>query len=515
MSDSGKVSVGGGVLATEDIIEVARRGRLVELAPAALEKMKASRAVVEEAVASGATVYGVTTGFGALAQVRVDDSDLEAMQHALLRSHAAGVGDPLDHEVVRAMLLLRARALASGYSGTRPLIVERLIDFLNLEIHPLVPEQGSVGASGDLAQLAHLSLPLIGEGYVSLRGEPLPAADALREAGLEPLTLSYKEGLALVNGTEAMLAVGCLALADAESLARAADVVTAMSIEALLSTDRPFDARLHEIRPHPGQQKSAANLRNLLEGSAIVASHRESAHAVQDAYSIRCAPQVHGACRDVLDFCRSVLEREIASVTDNPVVFADSGEVLTTGNFHGEPVGFALDFMAAALAEFGSISERRTDRMLDPNHSSGLPPFLTERAGIHSGFMLTQYTQAALVAENRILATPATVDTIPTSGSQEDHVSMGWNAALKLRRVVTNVACILAVEAMCAAQGMDLRAPLEGAPGTAAALDAVREVIDHLDEDRELGVEIERVMDELILPGYLVEAAEEVVGPLH
>lgn len=511
----GRVRIGAAPITTDEVIDVARRGRLVEIDPAAVEKMKASRAVVEEAVASDAVIYGVTTGFGALAQVRVEESDLEAMQHSLLRSHAAGVGDPLDHDVVRAMLLLRARALASGYSGVRPLIVERLVDFLNLEIHPLVPEQGSVGASGDLAQLAHLSLPLIGEAYVSLRGEPLAAAEALKEAGLEPLTLSYKEGLSLVNGTEAMLAVGCLALVDAEILARVADVVCAMSVEALLSSDRPFEQRLHNIRPHPGQQKSAANLRSLLKGSSIVASHRESLHAVQDAYSIRCAPQVHGACRDVIDFSRGVLERELASVTDNPVVFADTKEVLSTGNFHGEPLGFALDFMAIALAELGSISERRTDRMLDPSHSSGLPPFLTERAGTHSGFMLTQYTQAALVAENRILSSPATVDTIPTSGTQEDHVSMGWNAALKLRRVVGNVACILAVEAMCAAQGMDLRSPLEGAPGTAAGLEAVREVIDHLDEDRELGVEIERVMDELILPGHLVERAEEAAGPLQ
>lgn len=515
MSKEGPVIVGSGPLTTHEVIAVARHGRLVELDPAAVERMNASRAVVEKAVSSGAIVYGVTTGFGALATVKVDPLDLESMQFSLLRSHAAGVGDPLDHHAVRAMLLLRARALAAGFSGVRPLIVERLIEFLNLEIVPLVPEQGSVGASGDLAQLAHLSLPMIGEGYASLQGEPLPADEALRQAGLSPIALSYKEGLSLVNGTEGMLALGCLALADAENLARTADVACAMSVEALLSTDRPFEARLHEIRPHPGQQVSAANLRMLLQGSGIIASHRDSPHAVQDAYSVRCAPQVHGACRDVLGFARSVLERELASVTDNPVVFADTGEVLTAGNFHGEPLGFALDFMAAALAEFGSISERRTDRMLDPNHSSGLPPFLTKRAGTHSGFMLAQYTQAALVAENRLLASPATVDTIPTSGSQEDHVSMGWNAALKLRRVVSNVACILAVEVMCAAQGMDLRAPLEGAPGTKAALEAVREVIDPLDEDRELGTEIERVMDELILPGHLVQLAGEAAGPIQ
>jgi histidine ammonia-lyase len=515
MSTNGNVVVGSGVLSIDDVISVARHGRLVALDPSAVEKMTSSRLVVEDAVRSGATVYGVTTGFGALANVRVDDADLEAMQRSLLRSHAAGVGDPLDGEVVRAMLLLRARALSAGYSGVRPKIVERLIEFLNLEIHPLVPEQGSVGASGDLAQLAHLSLPLIGEGYASLQGEPLPADEALKQAGLEPLSLSFKEGLSLVNGTEAMLAVGCLALADAENLARCADVICAMTVEALLSSDRPFEARLHEIRPHPGQLASAANLLKLLEGSAIVASHRDSGHAVQDAYSVRCAPQVHGACRDVLQFARATFERELGSVTDNPIVFADSGEVLTAGNFHGEPLGFAMDFMAAALAELGSISERRTDRMLDPNHSSGLPPFLTERAGTNSGFMLAQYTQAALVAENRMLAYPATVDTIPTSGTQEDHVSMGWNAALKLRRVIGNIACILAVEAMCAAQGMEFRAPLMGAAATNAALEAVRESIDRLEEDRELGSEIERVIDELILPGFLVQRAEEASGALQ
>lgn len=500
-----EIVIDGGPLTIDEVVRVAREGSAVRLDRSAVEKMEAARAVVDACVSAGETVYGVTTGFGALAGVRVPAGDLEEMQHSLLRSHAAGVGDALDDEVVRAMLLLRARALAAGYSGVRPLVVERLLDFLNLEVHPIVPEQGSVGASGDLAQLAHLSLPLIGEGIAKVRGEVLPGAVALKEAGLDPIGLSYKEGLSLLNGTEAMLAVGCLALADAEVLARSADIVCAMSVEALLGTDRAYEPRLHEIRPHPGQKDSASNLRRLLEGSEIVASHRESEHAVQDAYSVRCAPQVHGAARDVIAFARQVFERELGSVTDNPVVLVDTKEVLSAGNFHGEPLGFALDFMAAALSEFGSISERRTDRMLDAGHSSGLPPFLTERAGTNSGFMLTQYTQAALVAENRILAAPATVDTIPTSGTQEDHVSMGWNAAVKLRRVVRNVAWILAVEAMCAAQGMELRAPLRPAAGTAAALAAVRGIVDHLEEDRELGSEIEALAEELILSGVLVE----------
>jgi histidine ammonia-lyase len=436
------------------------------------------------------------------------------MQHSALRSHAAAVGPPLDEEVVRAMLLLRARTLSTGYSGVRPLIAERLVELLNLGLHPVVPEQGSVGASGDLAQLAHLGLPLIGEGYIEKDGDVAPASSVLQQAGLEPLKLSYKEGLALLNGTEAMLAVACLALADAYLLAKCADVICAMSVEALLSTDRPFQARLHEIRPHPGQVVSAANLAKLLAKSEIVASHRESKHAVQDAYSIRCAPQVHGACRDVLSFARGVTERELRSVTDNPVVFADSEEVVTSGNFHGEPVGFALDFMAAALAELGSISERRTDRLLDPDHSSGLPPFLTQRAGTNSGFMLSQYTQAALVAESRILSSPATADTIPTSGSQEDHVSMGWNAAIKLRRVLRNTAWILGVEALCAAQGMEFRAPLHGAPGTAAALAALRELVPGLDRDRPLGPDIETVAKDLLLSGRMLTRVEEVIRGL-
>jgi histidine ammonia-lyase len=509
-----EVQLDGGALFVEQVIRVARNGASVSVKPAATKRMQASRRVVEQAVERGETVYGVTTGFGALAQVAIEPSQLEEMQHAALRSHAAGVGPPLDREIVRAMLLLRARTLASGYSGVRPLLVERLVEFLNQGLHPVVPEQGSVGASGDLAQLAHLGLPLIGEGQLESKGKVEPAAAVLEQAGLEPIRLSYKEGLALLNGTEGMLAIACLALHDAELLAKAADIICAMSVEALLSTDRPFEQRLHEIRPHPGQLDSARNLANLLEKSEIVASHRDSPHAVQDAYSIRCAPQVHGACRDVLNFARDVVTRELGSVTDNPVVFADTKEVRSAGNFHGEPLGFALDFMASALSELGSISERRTDRLLDPERSSGLPAFLTTRAGTNSGFMLAQYTQAALVAENRILSTPATVDTIPTSGSQEDHVSMGWNAALKLRRVLRNARWILAVEAMCAAQGIDLRAPLRPASGTAAALAAVREIVTHLDHDRQLGPDIERVGDELLTTGRLLAQVESKIGSL-
>lgn len=504
----------GEALSVQDVVDVARGNRGVRLDDEGRKRMEESRAVVEGAVGDGRTVYGVTTGFGALANVRIPSDELEAMQSALLRSHAAGVGPPLDDEIVRAMLVLRARTLASGRSGVRPVLVERLIDFLNAGLHPVVPRQGSVGASGDLAQLAHLSLPLIGEGRARIGGKVLPGAEALRAANLEPVSLSFKEGLSLLNGTEAMTAVLALAVWDAEILVRTADVVCAMSVEALLGTDKAFDERIHFARPHPGQRTSAGNLRRLLAGSPIVASHRESEHAVQDAYSVRCAPQVHGAVRDVLAFARRTVETEMASVTDNPMVFAEDGEVLSGGNFHGEPLGFALDFIAAATSELGSISERRTDRLLDPDHSSGLPPFLTEHAGTNSGFMLVQYTQAALVAENRINSSPATVDTIPTSGTQEDHVSMGWNAALKVRTVIGNVATILAIEAICAAQGIEFRRPLEPAPATKAALEVVRELVDHLDADRPLGEEIERVTGELVLNGRLVERVAAAAGDI-
>ena len=361
----------------------------------------------------------------------------------------------------------------------------------------------------DLAQLAHLALPLLGEGEVLVDGRRLPAAEGLRQAGLEPLRLSFKEGLSLVNGTEGMLALACLAVADAEALADMADVACAMSIEGLLGTDRPFQARLHELRPHPGQVASAANLRTMLAGSPILASHRHSDHAIQDAYSLRCAPQVHGACRDVIAFARQVVERELGSVTDNPVVFADSDEVVSVGNFHGEPLAFVLDFLAIALTELADISERRVDRLLDPALNHDLPPFLARDPGLNSGLMLTQYTAAALVADCKVLAHPASVDSIPTSGNQEDHVSMGWTAGLKLRRVVANVRRALAIEALCAAQAIDLRAPLRPG-GLAAVLDRVREQGPVLDDDRYLA---RPGRTERLSPPGPFAAAEEWPGP--
>jgi histidine ammonia-lyase len=509
-----RVVLSGGPLRIADVVAVARDGVPVEVGEEARARMLPARAVVERAVTEGRRVYGVSTGFGLLANTAVAPRDLEELQRRIVLSHATGTGDPLDVEVVRAMQLLRARTLTQGFSGVRPLIVEALVALLDAGVTSLIPEHGSVGASGDLAQLAHLALPLLGEGEVEVDGRRLPAAEGLRLAGLEPLTLSYKEGLSLVNGTEGMLALACLAVADAEALAAMADVACAMSVEGLLGTDRPFQARLHELRPHPGQRDSAANLRGLLAGSPILASHRHSDHAIQDAYSLRCAPQVHGASRDVIAFARGVVERELGAVTDNPVVFADSGEVVSVGNFHGEPLAFALDFLAVALTELADISERRVDRLLDPALNHDLPPFLAPNPGLNSGMMLTQYTAAALVSDCKVLAHPASVDSIPTSGNQEDHVSMGWTAGLKLRRVVANVRRVLAIEALCAAQAIGLRGPLEPGPAVAAALARLRAEVPALDSDRYLAPDLAAV-EAQVATGALVTAAEQVTGPLR
>jgi histidine ammonia-lyase len=412
----------------------------------------------------------------------------------LLRSHAAGVGAPLGDEQVRAMLLLRARTLAQGHSGVRVEVVQRLLDLLRLDLLPVVPSQGSVGASGDLAPFAHLALPLIGEGEVNVAGTPQPAAEALRRAGLEPLRLEPKEGLSLLNGTEGMLAMLVLALDRAERILVAADLAVALSVEALLGSERPFAAEIHALRPHPGQAQSADRIRRALQGSAIVASHRNDfEHAVQDAYSLRCAPQVHGAAGDVLGFAAEVANRELGAVVDNPIVFPETGDVVSAGNFHGEPLAFALDFAAIAVSEIASISERRTDRILDPARSAGLPPFLATRPGLDSGYMIAQYTAAALVAENRVLCHPASVDSIPTSGLQEDHVSMGWGAGRKLGGVLDNSQRVVAIELLCAAEGVDRRLPLRPGTGTQAVRDAVRSVVPPLEHDRPPGPAIEAI----------------------
>jgi histidine ammonia-lyase len=455
-----------------DLIAVARGNARVTLAQDALDAMRTSRSIVDAIERDGRPVYGVSTGFGALANTFIAPQRRAELQHALIRSHAAGIGAPMPREVVRAMMLLRIRSLAMGRSGVRPEIATGLADLLNADITPWVPEHGSLGASGDLAPLAHCALVLIGEGWVLAKdGTRISAADA----GVSPLQLSSKEGLALINGTDGMLGMLLLAIADAAHLFTMADVTAALSIEAMLGSDRPFMPELHTIRPHPGQAASAANLHRLLQGSPIMDSHRDDLeHAVQDAYSMRCAPQVAGAARDTLEFASTVAARELLSIVDNPVVLPD-GRVESTGNFHGAPLGFAADYLAIAAAEVGAIAERRVDRMLDVCRSRNLPPFLTPDAGVNSGLMIAQYTAAGIVAENRRLASPASVDSLPTSGMQEDHVSMGWAATRKLRTVLDNLCSILAVELLSAVRGIQLRAPLTPSVAGRIAMAAVEQ----------------------------------------
>lgn len=517
----------GADLTLRDVAAVARGGLGAVLEAGARRRMEEARAVVERLVAAGEVVYGVTTGVGALATTVIGSQDAAALQENLLVSHAAGVGPPLPRDVVRAMLLLRANTLALGHSGCRPLVVDRLCAFLERGVHPVVPEQGSVGASGDLAPLAHLALPLIGRGQVELRGQILPALVALREVGLEPLVLEPKEGLALLNGTQLMTALGALLAVDAERLVRTASVAAAMSVEALLGTEVAFAEPYQLARPHPGQVETAAELRWLLRGSELQASHHGSAHKVQDPYSIRCVPQVHGAVRDALGYLERVLDIECNSATDNPLVFPEGGaagegtlatgggRVISGGNFHGEPVALALDFAKLALAELGSIAERRIALLLDPRFNEGLPAFLAPRPGLSSGFMLLQYTAAALASEHKVLAHPASADSIPTSANQEDHVSMGPIAGRLARRVLEGVERILAIELICAAQALDLRlaagAPRPGV-GVAEAHRRVRERVPPLVADREPGPDLEAAT-ELVRSGALVDLVEGALGP--
>jgi histidine ammonia-lyase len=513
LNDAATIELGPGGATADEVVAVARHGASARLSDAAREAMSETAAVVERLAESGEPAYGISTGFGSLAQTPIPAERRVELQRALIRSHAAGMGPPVEREVVRAMLFLRARSLAMGRSGARPVLAETMLAMLAAGLDPVVPEHGSLGASGDLAPLAHCALAMIGEGEVlDPDGVPVPAAQALERAGVVAPVLGPKEGLALINGTDGILGMLVLALADLASLLRVADVAAATSTEALLGTDRAFAADLIALRPQPGQAESAANLRRLLEGSAIVASHREDDPRVQDAYSIRCSPQVHGAARDTRAHGERVAEAELASAIDNPMVLPD-GRVESCGNFHGAPVGLACDFLAIAAAEVGAISERRTDRLLDPSRSHGLPAFLAPDAGVDSGLMIAQYTQAAMVAENRRLAAPASVDSLPTSAMQEDHVSMGWGAARKLRAVIDNLRRILAVELTCAARGLELRAPLEAAAGTGAGLAALRRVVPGAGPDRWLAPELAAV-DVLLATGGLIEAVEDEIGEL-
>jgi histidine ammonia-lyase len=499
------VHLGNAGIIAVDVVRVARDGAQVALNPAAVESIATSAAIVEAMAAGEHAVYGVSTGFGSLATTVIPAERREELQRALIRSHAAGMGPLVENEVVRAMMLLRARTLSMGYSGVRQVVVDTILALLNADIVPAVHEHGSLGASGDLAPLSAVALALIGEGE---------CGSAMRAAGITPVTLRAKEGLALINGTDGMLGMLVLALADLDMLAKVADIAAAMSIEALMGTDRAFAADVMALRPHEGQTRSAENLRRLLADSEIMASHRTDDIRVQDAYSLRCTPQVHGAARDTIAHARRVADIELVSAIDNPSVMPD-GRVESCGHFHGAPVGFACDFLAIATAEMGAIAERRTDRMLDKNRSHGLPPFLAEDPGVNSGMMIAHYTQAAMVAENRRLAAPASVDSLPTSAMQEDHVSMGWGAARKLRQSVANLGRILAAEVVCAARGVDLRLPLQPSPPVAAALAAVRAAgIDGPGPDRWLAPEL-GLAEQLVMSGELVAAVESVTGPLN
>jgi len=471
------------------VVAVAREGARIELTDEAVARMNASRAVVDRLAAGSDAVYGLSTGFGALANVSIAPERRQDLQHALVRSHAAGMGDPVEAEVVRAMMFLRARTLALGFSGARPLVARAMIDVVNAGIVPVVPEHGSLGASGDLAPLAHAALVLLGEGEALVDNVRVPADEALAAAGLEPITLREKEGLAVTNGTDGILGMMCLAIHDAAMLLTQADVTAAITVEGLLATDRAFAEDLLALRPHPGQATSAANLRTLLAGSPIVASHLDDDSRVQDAYSVRCTPQVHGAARDTLDHVRRVADWELAAAIDNPMVLPD-GRVESGGNFHGAPLGFAADFLAIALAEVGAIAERRMDRVLDRTRSHGLPPFLADEVGVDSGLMIGQYTAAAMCAENRRLAAPASVDSLPTSGMQEDHVSMAWGAVRKLRKVIDNLRRILAIELVIGARAVDMRAPLIPAEATGAVIAWLREVVPGPGPDRVLSPEL-------------------------
>jgi histidine ammonia-lyase len=513
-TNGASVDVGVGPLAFDQVMAVARHGARVALTDEALKAIAVARAHVDELAARPTPAYGISTGFGALATRHIHEDLRATLQLNIVRSHAAGSGQEVEAEVVRAMMLLRLRTLATGRTGVRPVTAETLAALLNAGITPIVHEYGSLGCSGDLAPLSHVALALIGEGEVrDADGRLRPAAEALAEAGIEPLSLVAKEGLALLNGTDGMLGTLVLAIEDLRRLLKAADVAAAMSVEAQLGTDRVFAADLQELRPHPGQGVSAANLRALLADSAIMESHRgPDCTRVQDAYSLRCSPQVHGAARDTLEHAALVASRELASAIDNPVVLPD-GRVESNGNFHGAPVAYVLDFLAIPVADVASISERRSDRMLDVARSHGLPAFLADDPGVDSGHMIAQYTQAGIVSELKRLAVPASVDSIPSSAMQEDHVSMGWSGARKLRRAVDGLTRVIAIEILTAARALDLRAPLRPGPATGAVVTALRSRVPAPGPDRYLAPEIAAAVD-LVRDGSLVAAAESVTGPL-
>ena len=510
-AQSGVVRIDGQTLEVETLVRAARYKTRVEVAEEAWERVKRARDCVEEVIAQEKVVYGINTGFGRFSEVMIDSPQLRALQTNLIRSHAAGTGPPLSEETVRAVMILRANALIKGHSGVRPIVVKTLVDMVNSQVHPVIPSQGSVGASGDLAPLAHLSLVLLGEGKANFWGETLPGLEALNRARLDRVELEAKEGLALINGTQLMAAQGCLAIHDGRELARTADAIASLTVEALRGVGSAFDEKITLARPHRGPQLVGRNLRRLMEGSSLITMPGQL--RVQDAYSLRCIPQVHGASRDAIAFVADMLQVEINSATDNPLIFADTGDIISGGNFHGQPLALGLDFLGMALAELGSISERRTDRLLNPVQS-GLPAFLAYQGGLNSGMMILQYTAAALVSENKLLASPASVDSIPTSGGQEDHVSMGSVAAGKLERMSNNLARILAIELLCAGQAMDMLGTGDLGRGTKAVFGRLRHEVEPVFADRSMAAEIDQVAD-LILQGEFSRAATNVIGLLE
>jgi len=505
------IEINGHSLTLQDVVHVSRNFQTVALDRGALEAIAKSRSFVDRIVRENRVVYGITTGVGELSNRLISMEDAEKLQLNLVRSHSTNVGEPFPEDVVRAVMLLRANTLAKGYSGVRTEVIQLLIDFLNRRVYPYIPSQGSVGASGDLSPLAHLALTLVGEGECIAGGERVGTLRVLEAEKISPLTLKPKEGLALINGTQVMAAVGCLVVHEAMLLMKNAQIAGAMSLEALKGTSRAFDEKIHRVRPFPGQIRCAANMRKLVAESEIIASH-VNCEKVQDAYTLRCIPQVYGAVMDTLHYVRNVLATEINSATDNPLVFADEGEVISGGNFHGEPLAFAMDYLGIALSEIANISERTIDRLVNP-HVSGLPPFLVRKSGLHSGFMVSQYTAAALVSENKVLAHPASVDSIPTSAGQEDHVSMGSISAHHAREILKNVENVLAIEMLCAAQGIDFHT-LRPGKGTAAAHAKIRGHVPHLEDDRALYTDIETIRG-FIVSGEIAGAVEEAAGELE
>ena len=505
------ISLGFDGMTLENLVAIARDGVNVKITKGSEERLRQTRQLVEKWVEDEKTIYGITTGFGALSDVAISKKDTRKLQDNILMSHAAGVGDPLDEQSVRAIMALRIKDLARGHSGVRLETVEQLIALLNRGVSPVVPEKGSVGASGDLAPLAHLALVLVGLGEAIYKGRKMSGQQVLSKCGLEPIRLEAGEGLALVNGTQVMTAIGGLALYDAVNLSKMTDIAAAMSLEVLMGSRTEFDERIHQIRPHPGQAAAAENMDRLVQNSEIITSHKDCSR-IQDAYTLRCSPQVHGATKDAIGYCRRVIETEMNSSTNNPLIFAADQGFLLGGNFHGQPVALALDFLSMAVAELANISERRIERLVNPM-LSGLPAFLVDDGGLNSGFMIAQYTAAALVSENKVLCHPASVDSIPTSANKEDHVSMGTIASRQSRDVIANAADVIAIELLCGAQALDLFTNLKPGEGTLAAYQVIRETIPHLASDRILSYDI-AAMKELMLSEKILAAVEKKVGEL-